>query len=78
MQATAYEGYFSGGCFYTSGKALAIPEKRRVFLTILEDSPEIQSTQNSPLQFDFATELPPLPDSFFDPLPEEELKLWGL
>ena len=22
--------------------------------------------------------VPPLPDSFFDPLPEEELKLWGL
>ena len=21
---------------------------------------------------------PPLPDSFFDPLPEEELRLWGL
>ena len=21
---------------------------------------------------------PPLPDSFFDPLPEEELQLWGL
>ena len=23
-------------------------------------------------------EAPPLPDSFFDPLPEEELQLWGL
>lgn len=22
--------------------------------------------------------LPPLPDSFFEPLPEEELDLWGL
>ena len=22
--------------------------------------------------------IPPLPDSFFDPLPEEELQLWGL
>ena len=22
--------------------------------------------------------VPPLPDSFFDPLPEEELQLWGL
>ena len=22
--------------------------------------------------------VPPLPDSFFDPLPEEELELWGL
>ena len=23
-------------------------------------------------------DLPPLPDSFFDPLPEEELQAWGL
>ena len=23
-------------------------------------------------------DLPPLPDSFFDPLPEEELEAWGL
>ena len=23
-------------------------------------------------------DVPPLPDSFFDPLPEEELQLWGL
>ena len=23
-------------------------------------------------------DLPPLPDSFFEPLPEEELRLWGL
>ena len=22
--------------------------------------------------------IPPLPDSFFDPLPEEELELWGV
>ena len=26
----------------------------------------------------FVTEVPPLPESFFDPLPEEELQLWGL
>ena len=23
-------------------------------------------------------DIPPLPDSFFDPLPEEELRAWGL
>ena len=29
------------------------------------------------LRFDFV-DVPPLPDSFFDPLPEEELQAWGL
>ena len=28
--------------------------------------------------FDFITDVPPLPDSFFDPLPDEELDLWSL
>ncbi len=28
-------------------------------------------------QLDFV-KAPPLPDSFFDPLPDEELRLWGL
>ena len=37
MQAIAYEGYFSNGCFYASGKVVQIPEKRRVVITILED-----------------------------------------
>jgi len=30
-------------------------------------------------KFDFlADKMPPLPDSFFDPLSEEELQAWGL
>ncbi|MCL2049465.1 MAG: hypothetical protein FWG87_12155 [Defluviitaleaceae bacterium] len=30
-------------------------------------------------KFDFlADKIPPLPDSFFEPLPEEELQAWGL
>ena len=30
-------------------------------------------------KFDFLVDkTPPLPDSFFDPLPEEELQAWGL
>ncbi|MCL2352071.1 MAG: hypothetical protein FWC55_06015 [Firmicutes bacterium] len=84
MQATAYEGYFDNGCFYTSGTAMKIPEKCRIVIAILEDSQDtetnkqIASVPNSKLQFDFVTDVPPLPDSFFDPLPEEELELWGL
>ena len=31
------------------------------------------------IQFGFLKGIvPPLPDSFFDPLPEEELQVWGL
>ena len=28
--------------------------------------------------FDFVVDVPPLPDSFFDPLPDDELDLWSL
>jgi len=38
MQAVAYEGYFNNGRFYTAGKVVPIPEKKRVFITILEDT----------------------------------------
>ena len=36
MQARAYEGYFEGGQFYTAGKPLRIPERRRVYITVLD------------------------------------------
>ena len=74
MQAVAYEGYFDNGLFYSAGKTLTIPEKCRVVITILE-TPQ-QARSNRKLQFDFVTDIPPLPDSFFEPLPEEELELW--
>lgn len=74
MQAVAYEGYFDNGLFYSAGKTLTIPEKCRVLITILE-TPQ-QAKSNRKLQFDFVTDVPPLPDSFFEPLPEDELELW--
>ena len=37
MQAQAYEGYFESGKFYTAGKQLRIPERKRVFIAILGD-----------------------------------------
>ena len=37
MQVKAYEGYFESGSFYTSGKQMRIPERKRVILTILDD-----------------------------------------
>jgi len=33
----AYEGYFENGRFYTAGKAINIPERKRVFITILDE-----------------------------------------
>ena len=41
MRAIAYEGYFNNGQFYTSGKALRIPEQKRVVITILDDDSPI-------------------------------------
>jgi len=37
MQAQAYEGYFESGKFYTAGKPFHIPERKRVFIAILDD-----------------------------------------
>ena len=83
MQALTYVGYFENGRFMTSGKPLSIPENKRVVITILDDtlnSISIDQTRNVPRQVRNIGFLdgPPLPDSFFDPLPEEELELWGL
>ena len=40
MQAIAYEGYFINGRFYTSGKAVQLPEQRRVVITLFDDVPK--------------------------------------
>ena len=37
MQARAYEGYFESGNFYTAGKPLRIPERRKVYITIFNE-----------------------------------------
>ena len=37
MQAQAYEGYFESGEFYTAGKPLRIPERRKVYITIFNE-----------------------------------------
>ena len=43
MRVVAYDGYFDNGNFYTSGKVLRIPEKRRVVITILDESLSTES-----------------------------------
>ncbi len=37
MQAQAYEGYFENGRFFAAGKTIQIPEKRRVYITVLDE-----------------------------------------
>ena len=37
MQAQAYEGYFESGTFYSSGQPLRIPERRKVYITVLDE-----------------------------------------
>ena len=43
MKAKAYEGYFENGCFLVSGKTVQIPERQRVFLTIIDEIVKIPS-----------------------------------
>ena len=33
----AYEGYFENGCFYAAGKEIHFPERRRVYITVLDE-----------------------------------------
>ena len=81
MQAIVYEGYFEKERFYTSGRAIELPEKKRVIITIFDDMQNAYGGEQSKAvkkrNIGFM-EGPPLPDSFFDPLPEEELELWGV
>ena len=37
MQAQAYEGYFENGRFHTAGRTVAIPERKRVYITVLDE-----------------------------------------
>jgi hypothetical protein len=48
-----------------------------IVLPIEEDIPEESKPQKRPLGF-LKGIVPPLPNSFFEPLPEEDLQAWGL
>ena len=50
-------------------------KKVDVIILSVEDITEHKPKPKRKLGF---VDAPPLPDSFFDPLPEEELQLWGL
>ena len=74
----AYEGYFENGQFYLQGQSIRVLGRRLAFITILDEPVQKQSnTLKRELGF-LKDKVPPLPDSFFDPLPEEDLQAWGL
>jgi hypothetical protein len=42
----AYEGYFENGTFRTARGAVALPEGRRVFITVLEEPPLLDNSDS--------------------------------
>ena len=50
---------------------------RKVQVIVLPDEDNIQENPKGKLKLGFMPG-PSLPDSFFDPLPEEDLQAWGL
>ena len=47
MQAVAYEGYFKNGKFYADNKVVHVPDKKRVVITIFEDTQILTSGEAS-------------------------------
>jgi len=50
---------------------------KKVEVIILPVEPPDTISAKASCKFDFV-DVPPLPESFFDPLPEEELQAWGI
>ena len=77
MQAikAVYDGFA-----FTPTEPIPVQGHYEVVITFIE--PIVGTTNDKPnhaLRIGFLKDkVPPLPDSFFDPLPEEELELWGL
>ena len=37
MQAQVYEGYFDKGKFYAEGRAVRLPERKKLYIKVLDD-----------------------------------------
>ena len=78
MQAikAVYDGFT-----FTPTEPVPIQGQYEVVITFLEPISinEARKTAPQKRQLGFLKDkIPPLPDSFFDPLPEEDLQAWGL
>lgn len=69
----AVKGYLTNGRF-TPVDRVTLPSHAEVML-VFNGPPHTPTPAPRPLGF-LKGKLPPLPDSFFDPLPEEELQAW--
>ena len=54
-------------------------DKEAEVIILFPPSGNLPKKPKTERKFDFLKDkVPPLPDSFFDPLPEEDLQAWGL
>ena len=67
MQTQSYEGYFDNGQFYIAGQKIRIPERKRIFLTILDES--VTDNEHIKAWQDFFKEIKEIDD---EPLSEFE------
>ena len=66
------------GVGFTPKQPIPVQGQYEVIITFTEPITNNEKP-NYALRLGFLKDkVPPLPDSFFDPLPEEELELWGL
>ena len=67
------------GHVFTPIEPVPVQGQYEVVITFIEPISNKEETPKRKIKLGFLKDkLPPLPDSFFDPLPEEELQLWGL
>ena len=67
------------GFTFTPTEPVPIQGQYEVIITFVEPVCKEKITTPNKRRLGFIKDrIPPLPDSFFDPLPEEDLRLWGL
>ena len=72
----AVKGFLSNGWFTPNDKIL-LPNRIEAVLVFGEPAKLTPVTENPKRQLGFLKDkMPPLPDSFFEPLPEEDLQAW--
>jgi hypothetical protein len=76
----AYKAYYRRGRVVPVGEPV-IAEGSELIITVLGSNAESEAAENTNYRCNIGflkDKVPELPDSFFDPLPEEDLQAWGL
>jgi len=67
------------GMAFTPTQPIPIQGHYEVIITFVAPIPTGEEPARREIKLGFLKDkIPPLPDSFFEPLPEEELELWGV